>query len=947
MDEITYLGEHLWPGRLGTLFAVLSFAAAIVATIGFFMAERSGEASWKQFARWAFRAHSFAVVGIMITLFYILFNHLYEYRYAWEHLNNAMPIKYVFSCFWEGQEGSFLLWTFWHMVLGNLLIRWSGKWETSVMTIFSLVQIFLASMLVGVYFGDFQFGQNPFELLRESENFFGLPWTFNEAYLQFAQFQDGRGLNPLLQNYWMTIHPPITFLGFASTLVPFCFVLAGLWKRDYTGWLQPAIPWTFFGVAILGTGILMGGAWAYEALGFGGFWAWDPVENSSLVPWLVMAAGAHLLVINKRKPTALFACVLFIIGPFILILYSTFLTRSGVLGDTSVHSFVESGILPQLLVYLLVFVALATMMMIKVKKERLIFGVLTAVILVTMALLAPVAANELGDNHSLATNTITLLLITFIVANIFWLIRVYAKQFPRLKEEEDLWSREFWMFVGALIFVISAIHISFVTSIPIWNKLLEPFSPALASLGESWGSDVLTALSKHNFRPPSDVFITYHKFQVPLAALLVIISGAGQWFKYKKTDIKVFAKKIVWSLLIATGLTVLASTIGGFSYYNFGVYILLGACIFSVVSNFDYILRMVRGKVDLWGASVAHIGFGLMLIGAVVSTSQQHIISKNSIGDISQISEEWNNNEDMAIYQGDTLDMGPYFIVYRDRELASDSVHLHCYIDYFDKKEKSYHPDDLVWVKGAMFLAVSEHVAGETFLDDMETSWSRVPFPNPRQTLEAQPWVNGRPAEKLFTLTPSLIMNGAKGTSREPSIKHFIGHDLYTFLEYIDTDEKHAGPDGYFEGRRHEVKPGDRVLVSNIMMSVDSLLPLKNPEKHGLLAGDLGAKAVLSLRDKSRTTRVTPFFVVRDSIPVSKVEEVADWGLKFRFDNIDPHSGSMFLTIWEHESVKKDFIVMKAMVFPQINVLWIGCLIMVLGTFMAVRHRIKLSKRKE
>ncbi|MDV7399460.1 cytochrome c biogenesis protein CcsA, partial [Arthrospira platensis SPKY1] len=98
----------------------------------------------------------------------------------------------------------------------------------------------------------------------------------------------GSGLNPLLQNYWMTIHPPTLFLGFASTAIPFAYAIAGLWTKEHQAWLKPALPWALFSGAILGTGILMGGAWAYEALSFGGYWAWDPVENMSLVPWLIL-----------------------------------------------------------------------------------------------------------------------------------------------------------------------------------------------------------------------------------------------------------------------------------------------------------------------------------------------------------------------------------------------------------------------------------------------------------------------------------------------------------------------------------------------------------------------------------------------------------------------------------------------------------------------------------
>ena len=137
--------------------------------------------------------------------------------------------------------------------------------------------------------------------------------------------------------------------------MPFAYAVGALWRRDLTSWIQPVLPWAFFAVGILGAGILMGGAWAYEALSFGGFWAWDPVENSSLVPWMVLVAAAHLLLINRnrKQPTALFSTVYLSILSFLLVLYSTFLTKSGVLGDTSVHSFVDSGILPQLLAYLL------------------------------------------------------------------------------------------------------------------------------------------------------------------------------------------------------------------------------------------------------------------------------------------------------------------------------------------------------------------------------------------------------------------------------------------------------------------------------------------------------------------------------------------------------------------------------------------------------------------
>ena len=154
---------------------------------------------------------------------------------------------------------------------------------------------------------------------------------------------DGRGLNPLLQNFWIVIHPPIFFLGFASTAVPFAHAISGLLRKDYKNWINVAVPWTLFTSAILGFGITLGGFWAYETLGWGGFWGWDPVENSSFIPWLVAVASVHTLLVQRR--TGGFLRANFIMGmlPFLLVLYSTFLTRSGVLGDTSVHSFETPG----------------------------------------------------------------------------------------------------------------------------------------------------------------------------------------------------------------------------------------------------------------------------------------------------------------------------------------------------------------------------------------------------------------------------------------------------------------------------------------------------------------------------------------------------------------------------------------------------------------------------
>jgi cytochrome c-type biogenesis protein CcmF len=155
---------------------------------------------------------------------------------------------------------------------------------------------------------------------------------------------DGAGLNPLLQDDWMVIHPPVMFIGFAAAAIPFSFAAAAMWRGDTKNWAARAFPWALGGFLVLGTAILMGGYWAYKTLGWGGYWGWDPVENASLIPWLIGVVLIHGLYLERsrgryRRLNLVLACAL-----FMSVLYGTFLTRSGVLADFSVHSFVDLGL---------------------------------------------------------------------------------------------------------------------------------------------------------------------------------------------------------------------------------------------------------------------------------------------------------------------------------------------------------------------------------------------------------------------------------------------------------------------------------------------------------------------------------------------------------------------------------------------------------------------------
>ena len=353
---------HETIGSVGHLFVIISFVTALLATFAYFkstQAENELENDWKVTARILFGLHFISVIVVASSLFVIIYNHYFEYHYAFTHSSLQLPTMFMISCYWEGQEGSFLLWIFWQAVLGLLLMIKNPKWESPVMTVFALVQTFLTSMILGVIIPwiDLKIGSSPFLLLREAQP--DLPvWSMQPNFIP----KDGRGLNPLLQNYWMVIHPPTLFLGFALTLVPFAYLIAGLWKKKLTEWVMPALPWALFSAGVLGIGIMMGAYWAYETLNFGGYWNWDPVENASFVPWLVLLGAIHTMIAHKTSSSALKTSIILVIATFILVLYSTFLNRSGILGNASVHSFTDLGLSGQLLLYMGTFLLVAIAM---------------------------------------------------------------------------------------------------------------------------------------------------------------------------------------------------------------------------------------------------------------------------------------------------------------------------------------------------------------------------------------------------------------------------------------------------------------------------------------------------------------------------------------------------------------------------------------------------------
>ncbi len=944
---VEYIGEHLWAGQLGHALAIISLVGAGLGTLGFFLGTARNSIEWARLGRIGFRLHSVAVVGIVVTLFTMLFNHWFEYDYVWKHSNLQMPLKFIASCFWEGQEGSFLLWTFWHMVLGNVLI-WRSRngqalapWESPVMTVISSVQVFLATMLLGIYVGDIRVGSSPFLLIRELPENIGLPWTGMANYLRaIPQFSDGRGLNPLLQNYWMVIHPPTLFLGFASTLIPFAFAIAGLWKGDKRGWIAPALPWTYFGIMILGTGILMGGAWAYEALSFGGFWAWDPVENASLVPWLTLVGAGHLMLVNKRKPTALFSLFLLTLITFILILYSTFLTRSGVLGDTSVHSFTGDGMLPGLLFFLLFFTTLSVMMLLNDRSDRRFFLLLSLVLLV------------IGIGFRIQVQAILL----FGAICIGMLVNAYRNGFASKEPEESLWSREFWLFIGSLVLLLSAVQITFSTSVPVWNLLLEPLSPMFWWLADHTDLAFFRELADARMAPPSEAIQHYNKWQIPFAFIVTLLVAFTQYLRWKDSDLKRFRQQIGISLALSLVLAILGVYFLEYSLMEWQLVLLLFSAIFAIVANALYIPRVLKGRMKNAGASVAHVGFALVLLGALISTSRQNEVSRNTRNmDLRFLSDGFDNSEDILLYRGDTLRMGDHFVHYREKR--QEGVNLFYEMDYFSVEPRHYSKGDTVRVGDMLFTALDAHQAGMYFLEDQPTHWDPMENFTRRDLWYASEWTSAKPGSRDFELAPFIQINPRFGNVAEPSTKHWLDRDLYTHVRYADmTMASDTADDSWMPDRLFEKHFGDTIITPSAMAIIDSVYMVKDSVTKEMLGERYTVYAArLRVRDlyqRDRWFEAKPLVIYADGQPVmGKAAELESLRIRYSLATVQmdqppvighsgPIPGSGGNTTIGLNIAESEFLVLQAIVFPGINILWIGCVLLFLGTGMAVSQRV-------
>lgn len=795
--DIQYIGEHLLMGYSGRFSLFMALAAALFATFAYLMAARDDHADmrlWRCWARRSFYFHTLMVSVASIFLMFVLLNRYYEYRYVWAHVENDLGLGYRIAAFWAGQEGSFLFWILCQAVFGIILIRFARKWEPPVMTILSLSQVLMMTMVIGVQIGGVSIGMSPFALLRDTMGEAEREFFNNPHYL--SMIADGNGLNPLLRNFWMMSHPPFTFIGYASVLVPFCFAIAGLWKKKYHEWIQPALPWTILGVFFLGIGIILGGVWAYESLTFGGFWAWDPIENASLVPWLVLVAALHLMLVSKKQKNTYFPSFLFTILSFIFVIYATYLTRSGVLSDTSVHSFGNDGMGRHILIYIFSFLIIAVVL--------------------------------LAKNY---------------------------KHLPS-KESEEPFTREFWLFVAALVLILSAFQIIFTTSIPVLNRIMGT-----------------------GFTPPTEVVAHYNSWQLPFAVVIGLLMGVTHFIRWGKNNMKGFITSISLSLVLAAITGTIILIVYGINIP--GHIMMLFASLFALFSSLDMLLRF-RNKYASMGSAISHLGVALFLLAVLITFSKKTTISENTSGFL--LGQQLREDENLLLIKDEILPMGEYHVVYSGKEY--DGERLRYQIDFLKTNEE-----------------------GEFY--------------------------------KAFSSYPAILINQRMGNVYEPFSRIFLSRDIFTYVTFADVEHDIAGHP-VSESQLMEIAINDTIAMDNnklILSDIESL-----PANHDSIdPGHIRIKAKLEvLTHFGRSYHAEPVFVLKDGMVTHEDDKIQELDLVMRFRNV---TNTPFTIELEVIREQPEFVIIKTVIFPHINLLWFSMLVMLTGLWISFWRRWRLRQQ--
>lgn len=334
---------------VGSFLLCLSMATALFSGVFFIIGTLRSYGNATLVAQRA-NVVTFALVsGAAALIVYAFVSNNYSLQYVYGYSSKTLPLFFKVTGLWAGLDGSLLLWTWLVSLYAFIVLKQNqvknADWMPYINACMMLVIVFFLGLML--YFN------NPFT-----------PVPGNVVP------QDGRGLNPLLQNIAMVVHPPMLYLGFTGFTVPFGFLVAALITRRLdNSWIEDTRRWTIVAWFFLGIGLILGGAWAYVELGWGGFWAWDPVENAGLLPWLLATAYIHSVLIQKKRGMLKIWNATLVILIFMLTIFGTYLTRSGIV--QSVHAFGENKALGMAFLIFLAAIGTASFYLVYTRLEEL------------------------------------------------------------------------------------------------------------------------------------------------------------------------------------------------------------------------------------------------------------------------------------------------------------------------------------------------------------------------------------------------------------------------------------------------------------------------------------------------------------------------------------------------------------------------------------------------
>ena len=536
--------------NLGSLATLLAFCVALYATVACVV----GRLKNKPFLIVSGERAVYSVWVLMTIasgiLVYALMTGDFRFAYVAEHSNRAMPTLYKYAAWWGGQEGSLLFWS-WLLSTYAAVVVFTNRrrhrdmmpWVigvlTSIQTFFLILNNFVAS---------------PFQMLATDKLIVAVP--------------DGNGLSPLLQYPAMAIHPPMLYLGYVGFAVPFAFAMGSLITRQPgDNWIFTTRRWTLVTWLFQSTGVMLGAAWAYHVLGWGGYWGWDPVENASLLPWLSGTAFLHSVMMQEKKGMMKVWNMVLVSTTFFLCILGTFLTRSGVV--QSVHAFARSSIGKYFVSFLAIGIA-ATIYLILDRLE-------------------------------------------------------YLKSEAQL---ESVISRESSFLFNNLILLASCFAVLWGTLFPV---ISEAISGDKISLDADW----------------------YNRLMVPIGLFLLILTGVGPLFAWRRTSVESLRRNFQWPGIAAV---VLAGSLFAAGIRNFYALISFGFCLFvalTVIMEFYKGARAIAGKtgqnllratVELthrntrrYGGYLVHMGIVLMFIGFTGHAFNQASVKELNVGDSMQV----------------------------------------------------------------------------------------------------------------------------------------------------------------------------------------------------------------------------------------------------------------------------------------------------------------------